>query len=327
MAAGNQTVSFDDIIQASRKRKKNEELWNEIRSKGNKKSNAPGAGVLNIRKNAAQTPSLASRMGVTKVQRSSSVNPKPNINGKWGHDLHPLNNPRASRVAQLPRTASASRIELRGNRIYSELRPDQQNNTKSQANIRSNATNGAGGINIRGMAGPYTVVASNFAPGTTAADIEAVMAPIGGEMIGCRLASSHPTVIAEMIFVEKEGADNVIAMFNNKKADGRLLYVYMKGGPSHAFPKAHTRPEASVVKPDRSWEQDVMEIDDEERGRGRYEKSHNNRHAEPDYQDGRYGFSETPGMEPRRDNPRGRGRGELFSDNMVRRDQDRNYRP
>ena len=43
------------------------------------------------------------------------------------------------------------------------------------------------------------------------------MAPIGGEMLGCKLASKQPTVIAEMIFVEREGADNVIEMFNNKK--------------------------------------------------------------------------------------------------------------
>lgn len=59
---------------------------------------------------------------------------------------------------------------------------------------------------------------SNFAPGTTSADIESVMAPIGGAMLGCKLLSSSPTVIVEMVFVERSGADNVIAMFNNKKA-------------------------------------------------------------------------------------------------------------
>ena len=72
-------------------------------------------------------------------------------------------------------------------------------------------------LSIRGMAGPYTVVASNFAPGTTAADISAVMEPVGGEMLGCHLVSSNPTVIAEMIFAERDGADNVVAMFNNKR--------------------------------------------------------------------------------------------------------------
>ena len=72
-------------------------------------------------------------------------------------------------------------------------------------------------LSIRGMAGPYTVVASNFAPGTTAADISAVMEPVGGEMLGCHLVSSNPTVIAEMVFAERDGADNVVAMFNNKR--------------------------------------------------------------------------------------------------------------
>ena len=59
--------------------------------------------------------------------------------------------------------------------------------------------------------------ASNFAPGTTAADIESVMQSVGGQMKYCKLASAAPTVIAEMSFVEKAGAEAVIEMFNNKK--------------------------------------------------------------------------------------------------------------
>lgn len=78
--------------------------------------------------------------------------------------------------------------------------------------------NAPGGISIKGAAGPYMVVASNFAPGTTAADIEAVMAPVGGSMEYCKLVASSPTVIAEMAFLDKSGAENVISMFNNKKA-------------------------------------------------------------------------------------------------------------
>lgn len=99
----------------------------------------------------------------------------------------------------------------------------------------------------------------------------------------------------------------------------------MKGGPAHQFPKAHTRLERPAPKPDR--DRDLMEVDDEERGRGRYE-SNNNRHAEADYQDGRYGFSETPennGSNGRRDVRGGREEQGLFSDSMIRRDRDRNY--
>lgn len=216
-----QDLSFNDFIQADRKRKKNEDLWTEIRGR---KKNTPGAGsVGNTRKSLPQAPSLASRMGV--IKRSSSA--KPNINGKWGHDLHPLNNPRAARISNLHRTASASRVE-RGNRTSYETQLDQSPTVNMQASFRRyDSQNGTGGINIRGMgaAGPFTVVASNFAPGTTAADIEAVMAPIGGEMINCRLVSSHPTVIAEMLFVDKDGADNVIATFNNKKVNATHLKI------------------------------------------------------------------------------------------------------
>ena len=74
-------------------------------------------------------------------------------------------------------------------------------------------------MSIRGMAssGPFVVVASNFAPGTTAADIEAALMPVGGEVQSCRLLSSVPTVMAEIVFTERDGAENVIATFNNQK--------------------------------------------------------------------------------------------------------------
>ena len=72
-------------------------------------------------------------------------------------------------------------------------------------------------ISIRGTAGPYVIIGSNFAPGTTAADIESAMVPSGGEMQSCRIISSAPTVMAEMVFAEKHSAESVISTFNNKK--------------------------------------------------------------------------------------------------------------
>lgn len=72
------------------------------------------------------------------------------------------------------------------------------------------------GITIRGLAGPFVVMAQNFAPGTTAADIESAMAPVGGLITSCRLVKQHPIVTAELVFESKEGADNVIATFNNQ---------------------------------------------------------------------------------------------------------------
>ena len=73
-------------------------------------------------------------------------------------------------------------------------------------------------LNIRGAAsGPYIVVAQNFASGTTAADIESVMTEVGGQVTSCKLVASNPTVIAEMHFVGKSGAEKVIDTFNGKK--------------------------------------------------------------------------------------------------------------
>lgn len=88
---------------------------------------------------------------------------------------------------------------------------------KPEANGQANIRDTGAEITIRGLAGPYTVVGSNFAPGTTAADIESAMLPVGGEMQDCRIVAKVPTIIAEMVFAEKAKADNVIATFNNKR--------------------------------------------------------------------------------------------------------------
>lgn len=93
-------------------------------------------------------------------------------------------------------------------RLSSALNPEN-----GQANIRTTGN----GISIKGIAGPYVVEASNFAPGTTAADIESAMLGAGLEMTNCRIMINKPTVIAEMVFAEKIGAENVIARFNGQR--------------------------------------------------------------------------------------------------------------
>lgn len=122
-------------------------------------------------------------------------------------------------------------------------------------------------MSFKGAAsGPYVVVAQNFAPGTTAADIESVMLSVGGQMQSCRLVASNPTVIAEMAFLEKAGAEKVIDTFNNKKvscsgrtdvhnkltlrqADGRTLYVYSKHGGAAPKPSVVARTAAALPEP------------------------------------------------------------------------------
>ena len=133
-----------------------------------------------------------------------------------------------------------------------------------------------GSISIRGAAGgPYVVVASNFAPGTTAADIESVMRNVGGDVLYCRLIAANPTVMAEMGFADVAAADTVIETFNNHRvssycnshyhaayadetqADGRLLHVYYKDNSIAARPA-----EPPVEEPIPVVEDEVMEVDE-----------------------------------------------------------------
>lgn len=101
-----------------------------------------------------------------------------------------------------------------------------QNQTNGQ-NITNGSRKPNAGLSIKGAAsGPFVVIASNFAPGTTAADIESVMASVGGEITYCKLVASSPTVIAEMGFRERSGADTVIGTFNNKKASNQQQNLF-----------------------------------------------------------------------------------------------------
>jgi hypothetical protein len=87
------------------------------------------------------------------------------------------------------------------------------NVVNGQAKVDSAASE----ISVKGMGGSYTIVAQNFAPGTTAADIEAVLAPdIELCLTACRLLSSYPTVIAELVFGSRDAAQAVVMKFNNK---------------------------------------------------------------------------------------------------------------
>jgi len=145
-------------------------------------------------------------------------------------------------------------------------------------------------ITIRGLAGPYAVIGSNFAPGTTAADIQSAMEPVGGVMQGCRILTASPTVEAEMVFVEKSGAEIVIATFNNQKADGRLLHVYMKNGPPSIEPVPTVLPgQPQTIGGTKAAPSDAPPTY-ENYSRDLPLASSNGHGAEPELQDGRYGF-------------------------------------
>ena len=208
-------TSFASFVKETREKKKNEALAQQFLggSRG-RKATTSGAGAAATKRNESEKPTLLSRISGAGVQkRSSSAKPAGSIEGKWQHDLHKLNNPNGPPTAkgQLNRTVSASQVD-RNSRTYDKFASVLNRN----ASMRNNDTPG---FNIRGVAtgGPYTVIASNFAPGTTAADIEAVMSPHGGDTLGCRLISASPTVMVELRFADKAGAENVIATFNNQK--------------------------------------------------------------------------------------------------------------
>lgn len=211
-----ESSSFANFVKEQRERKKNEALAQEFLGRG-RKTNVSGAGAVANSRNTSEKPSLLSRIsgGAGVQKRSSSAKPAGSIDGKWQHDLHKLNNPNgaAARANGPNRTASTSQLERNG-RTYDKFASVVNRAAKPAAR-----NNDAPGFNIRGVAtgGPYTVIASNFAPGTTAADIEAVMSPHAGETLGCRLLSAAPTVMVELQVVTREGAENVIATFNNQK--------------------------------------------------------------------------------------------------------------
>ncbi|KAI1800035.1 hypothetical protein F4811DRAFT_56806 [Daldinia bambusicola] len=241
-------VEFEKIINAGRERKKNEALAARIFSKDkHRRQSAPTAG------------SLASRVGVKKRVSSVSRFPAGDINGEWTHDLHNAQKntrgqqdpsslaarihapgtapPRSRNAPRNARSNRASRLANAYERTTSSPGASQQ-----QLNVQSAPTQFPGqGMTIRGLAGPFAVMAQNFAPGTTAADIESAMTPVGGIVSSCRLIKTHPIVIAEIVFESKEGADRVIQTFNNQTADGRTLHVYLKPGGYRPAPPTGPR--------------------------------------------------------------------------------------
>ncbi|KAM0436187.1 hypothetical protein ACHAPT_003079 [Fusarium lateritium] len=243
-------TDFEKIIQEGRERKRNEALADRIFSK-NRRQSAPS------KLKATPGPSLASRVGVKK-QRNSSIgirsNPAPpgNVNGEWTHDLHHSINvdDRGSLSSRITAPGAAGKKgSRRAARISAALdRMDTSDDAPQQFNIirpkgaaaaSNNSSGSPMGMTIRGLAGPFTVMAQNFAPGTTAADIESAMTPVGGEMVSCRIIKSKPIMIVEMAFTSREGGERVIETFNDKTADGRIIKVYPKIGGSQAAPSSN----------------------------------------------------------------------------------------
>ncbi|PYH93249.1 hypothetical protein BO71DRAFT_399915 [Aspergillus ellipticus CBS 707.79] len=262
MAAGQQAVSFDAIIQADRKRRQNEELANQLLGK-RKTVNITTKGA---RKTPNEKPgSLASRIGVAKRPTPAASSPKANA-------PHPPRAPQAFRPGARPTKRRPDET-----RLLSALNPEN-----GQANVRDGTGTGTG-LQIKGVSsGPFVVVGSNFAPGTTAADIQSALEPVSGKISRCWVTAQHPAVTAEITFAEKHAAESAIANFHNQRADGRVLSLRLMQ-PGTADQDLFSRPTHAARNAPSSFN-DLREQADRDR------RLH--RTSDPNLQDGRWGFNE-----------------------------------
>ncbi|KAJ5368460.1 uncharacterized protein N7496_008220 [Penicillium cataractarum] len=257
-------VSFDAIIQSDRRKKQHEQLASQLlgknRNEKGRRASAPGPGAISKVPNS-KPGSLASRIAVPK--RSVSVSGRPSQTNKVT---------KATKAKPAPATAQPTR---KSTKPTPQRRPntDRLQAALESGNKQATVRPAAPGMTIKGASGPFVVIGGNFAPGTTAADIQSAVEPISGPMLSCLVTSHHPTVTAEFAFSERWCAENAVANFHNQRADGRLLSLKLQPAGTQ------------ISTPSTSFN-DLREQADRER---------RNRRAEPVLQDGRYGFDEKGG--------------------------------
>jgi hypothetical protein len=145
--------------------------------------------------------SLASRVGVQKVRWQSVVSTTRGLHPADLYKRYVARKPNA--FLQLTNGIAAN----------TRSEPAFHRSTRARQDVRDS---GGPGFNVRGM-GSTVVVAQNFVPGTTAADIQAVFAPNRSQgLSSCRIVTANPTVIAELVFESQEEAEVVVTKFNNK---------------------------------------------------------------------------------------------------------------
>ncbi|KAJ5242948.1 uncharacterized protein N7469_001275 [Penicillium citrinum] len=269
-----QAPSFDEIIQSDRQKKQNELLASQIlgkdKNKKGRRASAPGSGAGALSKAQTAKPgSLASRIGpANKLKRSASASfrtsqPQPKTKVKT--------NPAPATVGS---ARSREKPTQKKNRNHQKEHPHQERLLSLVQNTQdSKPRHVSSGLSIKGASGPFVVVASNFAPGTSAADIQSALESNTGPMLSCRVINHSPSVTAEITYAEKWTAENTVANFNNQRADGRLLSF--KLNPIGGNTNSHVNTQNSF--------NDLREQADRDR---------RNRRADPQLQDGSYGFGE-----------------------------------
>jgi hypothetical protein len=163
---------------------------------------------------------LAPVLSLTTIQSSNS--PKPGFNNNGRNNDKQTGRPQARANIAQQRTVSTPHVNQRNQALKSLA--SGGNGSQQMRNmvnvIHPRQANGSG-ISVRGAAATptYTVIAQNFALGTTASDIEAVLCPDSEEagFLGCRLVASNPTVIAEVRLSNGQFAQDIVDKYNNQK--------------------------------------------------------------------------------------------------------------
>ncbi|KAF2663990.1 hypothetical protein BT63DRAFT_418861 [Microthyrium microscopicum] len=318
--------SLEAMIKDAREKKKNEALAAKIFGR----STTP-----NSRNGGAN---MASRAGVQKVQVALHFSSRSST-------MLIFNQRSQSAKPVLTRAVSSSTgRQPRRNNVHPLARRPVTNSDNDQKTWPASKE-----LNIKGMGSGIAIVhAENFAPGTTAADIEAVMAPEAG-IVSCSIKVHKPTVIAEIVCTNVDLAHTIANKFNGKKADGRLLHVYLPN-QTHAIrnymaeQEKETKVHTTAGYDDQSYDQQYddqngMDVDqaqqdtnqpyysDQDQRKQNYSPQRppqQPRRAQPSVQDGRYGF-ETDRYVGRYEGQRGRGQqerrphrgGRLASDSMI----------
>ncbi|KAJ5397482.1 hypothetical protein N7509_005595 [Penicillium cosmopolitanum] len=273
--------SFDEIIQSDRQKKQNELLASQIlgkdKNKKGRRASAPGSGSGSGalgRAQPAKPGSLASRIAAPgKLKRSASASFRTSQpQSQPQHKTKAKTNPTPATVGAARSREKPARKKTQKEHPHSKhLLSLVQNARDANPHPHPKTKAAKSGLSIKGASGPFIVVGSNFSPGTSAADIQSALEARTGPMLSCRVISHSPAVTAEIAYAEKEIAENTVANFDNQWADGRKLTFRLNVGG-----------DTTHVNTQNSFNNLREQAD----------RNRRNRRAEPQVQDGTFGFGE-----------------------------------